>query len=120
MISTILPPGKYYIGDSCYALPDFVYENIYGPKYEEGVYEHNGLEFVIGYTAYGDGLYNSNDHHEFCVDAGNISIIPFELCESDEAYLKRLGWIYEFTENICVCFCDGMFTFNDICINTRE
>lgn len=120
MIYTSLPAGKYYIGDACYALSSYVYENVFGPQYQDGIYEHNGHKFVIGGTAFGDGEYTSNDNHIFCVDAGIISIIPFELCAKDEMYLNTLGWVYDFHNPVHVSMHQGLFTFNDICINTTS
>ena len=29
-----LPPGRYYIGDICYALKNEIYDNIWGDKYD--------------------------------------------------------------------------------------
>ena len=86
-ISQTYPAGQYYVGDICYALSSTVYELIWGDehKYEEGTFEATYKDttnsFTVGYTKFGDGVYVDNIKDlEFIVDAGNIGIVPLELC----------------------------------------
>ena len=77
----------FYIGDICYSLSDKVYREVWGGNgYEEGKYTEptTGKDFAVGATAHGDGEYKDNMGHLYGVDAGNIGIVPKELCESTE------------------------------------
>lgn len=125
MIQTTLPPNKYYIGDPCYVLSDDVYDNVFGPLYNKGIYEHNGHKFAIGATACGDGIFKDNKKRRYCVDAGVLSIIPYELCEkeNDCKEMNKLGKVFTFTNEVNVTFHNGVFEFKsapdvNICIKT--
>lgn len=74
---TMLPAGTYYIGDICYVLDDDTYEEM---EDIDGLCT-NG-EQIIGFfpTAHGDGCYKDTKGRTYCVDAGNIGIVPIELC----------------------------------------
>lgn len=77
----------FYIGDICYALSKKVYHEVWGGSdYEDGVYTEPvmGKRFAVAATAHGDGGYKDNKGHLYGVDAGNIGIVPKELCESTE------------------------------------
>lgn len=113
MIQTTLPPNKYYIGDPCYVLSDHVYDNVFGPLYKPGVYEHNGHTFAISPTSYGDGLYRDNGKRLYYVDSGTLSIIPYDLCEKemDNNEKNRLGKVFTFTNEVKVKMSKGVFEF---------
>lgn len=88
--------GKFYIGDPCYALPDEIYHNIWGDKYdfEDGLIETDTEAWLVHGTAYGDGCYGPNG--EYPVDSGTISVIPTSLIDEDKlhGYSMELGQIY--------------------------
>ena len=117
-----LPAGDYYIGDLCYVLGDKVYDGVFGGfDYDSGLYTEtkSGLSFLVASTAYGDGLYVSNDGKEFGVDAGIIGICPVALMAKDDGG----GHIYEFKKPVDCKFRGGIFTFESgyqyIRINTQ-
>lgn len=77
----------FYIGDICYALSEKVYHEVWGGHdYEDGKFTDpdSGNDFAVAGTAHGDGGYRDNEGHLYGVDAGNIGIVPKELCESTE------------------------------------
>lgn len=85
----------FYIGDVCYVLSDDVYSDIWGDinRWRDGVIQViSSLSFAVGSTAYGDGSYFDDDGIEYGVDAGNIGLVPLELCKvgSDPADSGRL------------------------------
>ena len=50
---TIVPPGTYYVGDLCYALPDDLYHKVFGAtRYQSGLYRQKGTDnfFFMGGT----------------------------------------------------------------------
>lgn len=104
------PPGKYYIGDLCYALSDDIYDRIFGRyDYESGIYTHNNGKdfFLVDNTAYGDGCYPSSDSKEFAVDAGIIGICPASLADKG----GDGGHFYTFDAEVRCSFKSGRFTF---------
>ncbi len=109
---TILPAGKYYIGDLCYVLHEDIYDKVFGGfGYDDGLYTEKemGLSFFVGSTAYGDGLYKDDRNREYCVDAGIIGICPAELMYKDED--GDGGQVFTFTEPVSCRIKHGIFTF---------
>lgn len=99
--SAELGPGKYFIGDICYALEEDTYSQIWGDKfqYEDGCYEDFG--FAVAGTMYGDGYYNGTDGVSYGVDAGVLGITNISLGQRYEnAELNRLGKIVDVKQSI--------------------
>ena len=94
-------PGKYFIGDICYALPDDVYDTIWGDKYkyEDGFFKEYG--FAVHRTEYGDGIYEGTDSVSYYVDAGVIGITDIGKEQRyEDKELNRLGKIVEVKDSI--------------------
>lgn len=103
------PPGKYFIGDLCYALSDELYENVFGGfDYERGLYKQTNSNhfFFVADTYFGDGLYRGSDGKEFGVDAGVISILPEATMTKNDG-----GHIYNFKDPVKCTFYNGKFSF---------
>lgn len=101
----------FYIGDICYALDDDTYDTVWGgANYVDGKYDVNGYSFIVGSTAYGDGEYTDQHGNVYGVDAGNIGIVPLELCTGDsEDNLKHLGNVL-YTTGVATFECEnGIF-----------
>ncbi len=84
----------FYIGDLCYVLADDDYYGDWSNDFEdfEGEHEIRGNRFAVAATMYGDGEYSDNEGQTYGVDAGNIAIVPLELCKTqDEEKLLKLG-----------------------------
>lgn len=84
----------FYVGDVCYQMTDEDYNADWSNDFEdfEGEHEIHGHKFAIGGTKYGDGEYEDQYGHRYGVDAGNIGILPYELCESkDEKEIAKFG-----------------------------
>jgi len=104
------PPGKYYIGDICYALGDKLYDRVFGGMdYESGLYIQRDTNnfFLVDNTSYGDGCYTGSDGKEYGVDAGIIGIVPESCIEKD----TDGGHMHTFTEPVVCSFKNGVFTF---------
>ena len=102
-LSAELGPGKYFIGDICYALEKDIYRQIWGDKfqYQDGCYEDFG--FAVAGTMYGDGCYNGTDGVSYSVDAGVLGITNISKQQRyDNAELNRLGKIVDVKESICM------------------
>lgn len=92
-------PGRYFIGDICYALPEDLYNQIWGEQY--GYVDGAFQLFAAHRTAYGDGCYSGSDGNEYAVDAGNIGIVNItEQQEYDNETLSRLGKIVTVKDSI--------------------
>ena len=99
--SAELGAGKYFVGDVCYALPNKVYDEIWGNtfKYEDGFYKNFG--FAVASTMYGDGCYNGTDGFSYSVDAGVLGITNIgEKQRNEDAELNKLGKIVDVKESI--------------------
>ena len=127
---TTIPPGKYYIGDLCYALSDTIYDTVFGNigEYDSGFYKNNKNNdfFMVDNTAYGDGCYIASDGKEFCVDAGIIGVCPASMIGKGTGHQKdgEGGHIYEFKDPVKCRFKSGVFTFKSesikLVINTTD
>lgn len=107
----VLPPGKYYIGDLCYALSESLYQDVFGGLggFDSGLYKKNNSTdcFMVDQTAFGDGLYFGSDNKEFAVDAGILGICPVSMMLRD----GDGGHVYEFSEPVRCLFLNGRFYF---------
>ena len=102
---TINVKNGFYVGDLCYALSDEVYRGVWGANdYEIGKYEHDGKEFAMVNTAYGDGCYYGSDGFEYPVDAGIIGICDLDLAVKD---FGNLGQIYYYTGEVTIVYDNG-------------
>jgi hypothetical protein len=107
-----IPPGKYYVGDICYALDDKVYDRVFGGEdYESGCYTCEDGFFMVANTAYGDGSYKGTNGKEYAVDAGVIGIVSEKLIDHDSGSLCG-GHIHTFKYPIHVSFKGGIFKFD--------
>lgn len=100
-LSAELGPGKYFIGDICYAMPTEKYHRVWGDKfqYQDGCYEDFG--FAVAGTMYGDGCYNGDDGVSYSVDAGVLGITNISKQQRyDNAELNGLGRIVDVKESI--------------------
>lgn len=90
------PPGTYYVGDPCYAIPDQDWTDFcdllfsfkgsgHNPSdgkelVEDGFgFEFSGEQVWCADTKYGDGGYHDQDRREYSVDAGMIGVVPTTL-----------------------------------------
>ena len=115
VVDVILPSGKYYIGDICYALKQNLYGNVWGAQgYENGMFHHriNGHAhyFAVAGTYAGDGGYTGSDGRMYGVDAGVIGIVDIALCK-DDIDDQRYNF-QTFNEPVHFYADDGVFTIN--------
>lgn len=93
--------GKYIISDACYIVKDEEWNDFCDVMYKDSpngiddkgaIGEYEGYKFFICHTAYGDGdypVYKDKSVVGTCgVDAGNLSLIPFDLA----AKWNKKGW----------------------------
>lgn len=106
-----LPPGKYYIGDLCYALDDTLYDNVFGPRYEIGLFtskQNPAHVFMMGHTD--DGLFRGSDGKEYPVDAGIIGIASEATLDPKKAPYDG-GSLYTFKSPVNVKLREDKFIF---------
>jgi len=117
-----VPPGKYWLGDPCYSVP----ENLWMPLLNSceifelpiGRVTKDGQEYqVLAFgTAYGDGCYTDQSGHSFPVDAGLIGLTPVGLADGHPFG----STLVEFkVETECSCR-NGVLRFGTFTINTKD
>ena len=79
--SVTMPPGTYYVGDPCYAVPDARWEEWleaadYRNQQQYLIAEIDGHPVLGINTAFGDGTYFDELGREYPVDAGLIGVTP--------------------------------------------
>lgn len=84
----MMKAGTYYVGDLCYVLNsrwnEFCDVTISGSHVLSGEMEFkDGTSFAAYSTKWGDGQYNDQDGHRYCVDAGLIGCISVEHIDED-------------------------------------
>ena len=103
---TTLPPGKYYIGDLCYALDDRLYDHVFGSDYRSGLfYQKNNPKhvFMLNDTGIGDGSFKGTDGYEYSVDAGILGIASFSVLDLKKANYEG-GTVVTFKGNVSLNF----------------
>lgn len=104
-----LPPGKYYIGDLCYALKEEIYDKVYGGQgYEDGLYTSTLGSFMMHGTG-GDGCFKGSDGYDYPVDAAHIGIASLACCNPEDKIYG--GKVFTFTSPVECKFNDTAFTF---------
>ena len=107
-----LPAGRYYIGDLCYALHDTLYDKVFGPCYDEGLFQSTknpAHVFMMGGTG-GDGTFSGSDGKEYSVDAGILGIAAEATLDPTKAPYEG-GSLYTFTSPVNVALKGERFTF---------
>ena len=96
--SSVLPAGKYYIGDVCHTTRKA--EVYYETACLDGLYESSEGSFVITAAAKGNSIYIGSDQIEYVVTSGTIGIISKSLI-ADDAELHG-GSMYDFPTGLTV------------------
>ncbi len=107
------PPGRYYIGDLCYALDDTLYDKVFGPQYRSGKYtmpNEPSHAFMMGDTG-GDGEFRGTDGFNYPVDAGIIGIAAESTLDPAKAPYDG-GRMYTFKGNVSVHCRNDKFRFS--------
>ena len=101
----MMEAGKYYVGDLCYVFDDEDWQDvceliIKGNDCLQGEFNlPDGRRFAIFNTAWGDGEYEDQNGHKYCVDAGSIGCVMLRDVSSERyENLCELGRIVEFKE----------------------
>jgi hypothetical protein len=103
------PPGKYYIGDLCYALQEDIYDRVFGGQgYDEGLYSSELGSFMM-YGTGGDGEFKGSDGYGYPVDAGLIGIASLACCNPEKDVYG--GKVFTFDKPVECSFNDTAFTF---------
>jgi hypothetical protein len=103
------PPGKYYIGDLCYALQEDIYDRVFGHHgYDEGLYSSELGSFMM-YGTGGDGEFKGSDGYAYPVDAGHIGIASLACCNPEKDVYG--GKVFAFDKPVECSFNDTAFTF---------
>jgi hypothetical protein len=121
-----VPPGTYFLGDPCYAVPDADWAPLLAScdTFERPVGCVRGFEVLAFGTRWGDGTYTDGDGNEYGVDAGLIGLTPMGMNPSGKDQyggdLAALGQIVTFPDET-VCTTDGesgLLVFGDVKIDT--
>jgi len=115
MNSFIVPAGKYWLCDPCYACPkERWHELLESSDYFSQAGHLDGVAVYGFSTAYGDGVYVGSDGEEYPVDAGLIGLTPIVLCEE-----KPFGATFVEFHSPTLCRDDGgVLHFGSITIDT--
>lgn len=111
----IAKPGKYFLCDPCYVVPDHHWMKLLetADYFSDSECIYEGHQIISFSTAYGDGCYLDNFSNQFLVDSGMIGLVPVEFGISHSDNL-----IVEFTEPT-ECFSeDGKLHFGEHIIDT--
>jgi hypothetical protein len=111
-----LPPGDYYIGDLCYAVPDEIYQDIWGNKFmfTDGLYKRTATAtspeayFAMRGTG-GDGEMIAKGGKRFSIDAGHIGIASLSICTEQ----NKPDTVYHFEHPVVCELLGDSFTFSD-------
>lgn len=118
----VLPAGKYFIGDPCYAFQvdgswDVVLEK--SDYFSRPSVEIDGKVLCAFSTVWGDGEYLDQNDNAYPVDAGLIGVVPEEIalkyCGSKEPFGMHL---FEFKKDFECYSLDGVIVLGKIVIDT--
>lgn len=129
VIAEIKSKKGFYIGDICYAMQNALYRGLWGGEhhYQDGCFEipRRNLRFAVAGTAYGDGEYVGSNGFWFSVDAGNIGVLPLEVCKKDLTDISGSGMLVDTPGTVIFKADDGIFEIelpngSKFSINTRD
>ena len=104
-VTYTLPPGDYVIGDlQTLAGLDLTPDD---PDSTQGKYEHQGLPYVLGDTAYGDGMFKGSNGKVYGVDSGQLGVMDARMAERPEKIM--FGSRHQFSEAFSVEIWQGVF-----------
>ena len=88
--AVIMPPGEYWVGDPCYAVPDARWDEwldvagVNAVPFPRFLFGELDSYPVLGIgTVYGDGEYHDDRNRSYPVDAGLIGLTPFKIARAD-------------------------------------
>lgn len=97
-----MPAGRYYVGDLCYVMTDWEWDEfcditIKVHECVDGEFEFaDGRRFATYGTAWGDGVYSDQHGNQYPVDAGLIGCIRVEDIRAEKLRDVDAGTIHEF------------------------
>jgi hypothetical protein len=121
-----LNPGKYFLGDPSFVLPDKIYTGLWGNlyNYNNGKFILNGFDFTTHNTHYGNGVYVDTKNRLYEVESGFISLVNVDLIDKAELSFSKKGSIFTFDEKINFIYDAGFFHVKSgkkiITIDTRN
>ena len=120
-MKTVLPAGKYYIGDPCYVIEGEKWDKFLIPYWglnQGGVFDFDSIPVCAFATQWGDGCFPASDGSILGVDAGIIGAIPLELCKSGD---PTRGTEVEFDSSFsCHREPNGKLWFGDFWVMTND
>ena len=132
-----VPPGTYWVGDPCYAVPDDQWQPLLDSCCYFGLdpaeVDHDaghpspigtlpdGHQILAFGTAHGDGTYPDQIGRGYSVDSGMIGLTPETVITRPHTELQRLGWWLTLTApNTCETDGNGHLRFGSIRIDTND
>lgn len=127
----MMKAGTYFVGDLCYVMHDEwteVCDLLFANRDDHGCNEgeftlKDGRRFVCFNTAYGDGIYGSNNGTSHSVDSGSIGCIRIEDIRdpaANNAYMRGLGAIITFDTDFDVSTDGSTLTFGSMEVYTGD
>jgi hypothetical protein len=115
----LVQPGKYYLGDPCYTVPDYLWMDLLNSAdFFSTKNEGTAIGFTVYAfsTAYGDGVYAGSNGFQYGVDSGLIGLVPVELAINTD-----LGLVteIEFTSPTMCTYKNGLMCFGNVTIDTE-
>lgn len=119
-----MKPGKYWVGDLCYALDDKWDEvctiTIQENKCLSGEFHlYDGTPFAMYGTAYGDGCYPDEDGRGYPVDSGTIGCISVDYLLKHHG-LPTGGNVIDFPHEFQTSYRDGVIQIGHVKIHTED
>jgi hypothetical protein len=119
-----LPAGTYWVGDLCHVLTADDWAELPAPPMqgESWTATIQGQTLWMGWTAYGDGIYDDEEGHAYGVDSGSIGVMPVTACDPvrlAEAQHLELGRVVHYPAPFTPTCTGGSFRLGPISIDTR-
>jgi hypothetical protein len=117
---TLVPAGKYYLGDPCYSVTDADWDHLRSTsdffEMPVGTLLDGTKVYAMG-TAWGDGVFRGSDGFDYSVDSGSIGLVPITVTLNANS-MPQLVKIVEFTRPVMMSADNDVLYFGHICIDT--
>ena len=94
-ITVQVEPGRYYLGDPCFAIGDERWNEFYNSWNYRTFATLDGQRCLV-FSLPQDGIYSGSDGSAYVVDAGMIALVPEALANKPEA--GKMGSFLDFKE----------------------